>query len=70
MRLTRANNDAVRYACMHFHYAKAVPVNTIGYNVYNDANEWCGVVLFGTGANNSIGTEYNLPQGGYWSLCA
>ena len=70
MRLTRANNDAVRYACMHFHYAKAVPVNTIGYNVYNDADEWCGVVLFGTGANNCIGTEYNLPQGGGIGTCA
>ena len=68
MRLTRANNDAVRYACMHFHYAKAVPVNTIGYNVYNDADEWCGVVLFGTGANNCIGTEYKLPQGGVLEL--
>lgn len=68
MRLTRANNDAVRYACMHFHYAKAVPVNTIGYNVYNDGDEWCGVVLFGTGANNCIGIEYNLPQGGVLEL--
>lgn len=68
MRLTRANNNAVRYACMHFHYAKAVPVNTIGYNVYNDANEWCGVVLFGTGACNHIGVPYNLPQGGVLEL--
>lgn len=64
MKLTRATPQAVRYACMNYHYARAVPVNTIGYNVYNDADEWCGVVLYGTGANNQIGREYNLPQGG------
>ena len=63
MRLSIASNKAIRYACMNFHYAKAVPVNTIGYNVYNDDGEWCGVVLYGTGANNEIGTEYNLQQG-------
>lgn len=63
MRLTRANNKAIEFACKHFHYAKAVPVNTVGYNVYNDNNEWCGVVLYGTGANNNIVTEYDLKQG-------
>lgn len=53
MRLAKASAKAVRYACMHFHYAKAVPVNTLGYNVYNDDDEWCGVVLFGSGSNNN-----------------
>lgn len=68
MRLTKASTKAVRYACMHFHYAKAVPVNTLGYNVYNDNDEWCGVVLFGSGANNYIGNEYNLKQGQIFEL--
>ena len=63
MLLKRANKDAIKYACLKFHYAKSVPVNTFGYNVYNDKNEWCGVVLFGSGANNNIGKEYNLAQG-------
>lgn len=63
MRLTRATNSAIRFACLNFHYAKAVPVNTIGYNVYNAQDEWCGVVLYGTGANNNIGNQYDLPQG-------
>lgn len=48
---------------MKFHYAKAVPVNTIGYNIYNDSGEWCGVVLYGSGANHNLGNEYNLKQG-------
>lgn len=68
MRLTRATPKAIDYACKHFHYAKAVPVNTVGYNVYNGADEWCGVILYGTGANNHIGCEYNLPMGGCWNL--
>lgn len=63
MRLSVASNKAIRYACMNFHYAKAIPVNTIGYNVYNDKNEWCGVVLYGSGANQEIGSEYKLSQG-------
>lgn len=63
MRLTIANSKAVKYACLHFHYAKCVPVNTIGFNVYNDADEWCGVILYGTGANNHIGSAYNLGIG-------
>lgn len=63
MRLTYATPKAIDYACKHFHYAKAVPVNPIGYNVYNDADEWCGVILYALGANKSIGTAYGLKQG-------
>lgn len=68
MRLTRATPQAIRYACLHFHYAKAIPANTVGYNVYNDANEWCGVILYGTGATPNIGMPYNVPQGGVLEL--
>lgn len=68
MRITRANNKAIEYACKHFHYAKAVPVNTLGYNVYNQNDDWCGVVLYGIGANNHIGTEYGLNQGQVYEL--
>lgn len=63
MRLEIASHKAVKYACMNFHYAKAVPVNTFGYSVFNDNNEWCGVVLYGTGANNNLAMQYNLNQG-------
>lgn len=63
MRLTPATNEAIRYACLHYHYAKAVPVNTVAYNVYNDSDEWCGVILFARGANDRIGSEYGLLQG-------
>lgn len=63
MKITYATKEAVKYACLHFHYAKAVPVNTVGYNIYNDNGEWCGVILYGTGANNNIGNEFGLKQG-------
>jgi len=63
MRLEIASSKAIRYACMKFHYANSVPVNTFGYSVFNDENEWCGVILYGTGANNNIGKAYCLSQG-------
>lgn len=63
MRITRATNTAIRYACLNFHYAKAVPVNPIGYNIYNDNDEWCGVILYARGACPQIGKPYGLIQG-------
>lgn len=68
MRLEIASNKAIKYACLNFHYAKAVPVNTFGYSIFNDNNEWCGVILYGTGANNNLATEYNLKQGNVLEL--
>jgi hypothetical protein len=63
MRLEKASSKAIKYACMNFHYAKAVPVNCFGYSVFNDAGEWCGVILYGTGASVNIGKPYGLGQG-------
>jgi hypothetical protein len=63
MRLEKASHKAIKYACMNFHYAKSVPVNVFGYSVFNELNEWCGVVLYGTGANNNLAMQYNLKQG-------
>jgi hypothetical protein len=68
MRLEKASTKAIRFACLNFHYAKAVPVNTFGYLVFNDKNEWCGVVLYGTGANNNLAIQYNLKQGNVLEL--
>lgn len=63
MRITIASPKAIRYACHHFHYAKSVPSVQYGFNIYNDNNEWCGVICFGGGANNHIGCPYGLCQG-------
>lgn len=63
MRLEKASLKAINYACKHFHYSKSVPANPCGYNVFNDAGEWCGVILYAVGANRSIASPYNLRQG-------
>lgn len=68
MRITKATPEAIRYACTHFHYAKSVPANPVGYNIYNGKDEWCGVILYAMGATPNIGKQYNLPVGGVLEL--
>lgn len=63
MILKKASNKAIKYACLNFHYAKSIPVNVFGYSVFNKNKEWCGVVLYGTGANNNLAANYKLNQG-------
>ena len=63
MRLAKASGKAIRHACTYFHYSKSVPQIRLGYSVFNDTDEWCGVVLFSNGANPSIAKEFGLVQG-------
>lgn len=63
MRLTKANSKAIKKACIDFHYAKSIPAVQYAYNVYNDNNEWCGVVLYGGGANNNLAKSFSLHNG-------
>jgi len=63
MRLEKASSKAIKYACLNFHYAKAVPSVSLAYSVFNNLNEWCGVVCFGLGATNNIAKPYGLNQG-------
>ncbi len=66
MRLEKASYKAVEYACLNFHYAKRVPAQPMtGFAVFNNKNEWCGVVVFNIGIGN-ISKPYNLPNG---SVC-
>ena len=62
MRLEIASHKAIKYACINFHYAKSVPYASVGYSVFNDKNEWCGVVLFNRG-NINAGKTYNCKIG-------
>jgi hypothetical protein len=63
MKLELASAKAVRYACLNFHYAKAVPTVSLSFNVFNSKNEWCGVICYGKGANTNISKPYGLMQG-------
>ena len=68
MRLELASSKAVKFACMQFHYAKAIPVVRLAYSVFNKAGEWCGVITFGGGAGANMGKPYKLNQGQYLEL--
>lgn len=63
MRITKANRKAVEYACKHFHYAKSVPTVQYAYNVYNGDDEWCGVIVYSSGACPNISRPFGLAQG-------
>lgn len=63
MKLTKASHKAVKYACLNFHYAKAVPSVQLAYNVFNGSGEWCGVICYGAGATPNLVKTYNLKQG-------
>lgn len=63
MILKKASYKAIRYACMNFHYSKAVPLSQCAYSVFNSKNDWCGVIIYSIGANNSIAKPFGLNQG-------
>ena len=63
MRISKATYEASEYACTHFHYSKATPVISDSFNVFNDDDEWCGVIIYGLGANMYIATPYDKWQG-------
>ena len=68
MRLEKASYNAVKYACLKFHYAKTVPVTNISYSVFNNNNEWCGVICYGLGANFALGKAYGVVSGQFLEL--
>ncbi len=63
MRLELASYKAVKYACLTFHYAKAVPLSLCAFSVFNSAGEWCGCIVYSTGSNRHLGTKFGLRQG-------
>ena len=68
MKLEIASAKAIRFACMNFHYARAVPSCSLAFSVFNDAGEWCGVIAYGLGATPNIGSPYGLSQGHVFEL--
>ena len=63
MTISKGTYESAKYACLHFHYAEAVPVCQFVYNIWNDIGEWCGVIIFGGGATPNIANPYNKYQG-------
>lgn len=63
MRLELASYKAVKYACLKFHYAKAVPLSLCAFSVFNNAGKWCGCIVYSSGSNRHLGTKFGLKQG-------
>lgn len=62
IKLTLANAQSIKYACLNYHYAKRVPIVAIAFNVYED-DEYCGVICYGHGANHYIASSLNRFSG-------
>ena len=65
MRLEIASKKAVNYALMNFHYAKKIAPRATdsAFSVFNEKNEWCGVICFGLGASPNIHSPFGLNAG-------
>lgn len=66
--LKKATPEAVKYACLNFHYAKTVPSASYAYNVYNDKQEWCGTIVYGGGACKNIAKALGMRNGEVYEL--
>jgi hypothetical protein len=60
--IKKATPQQIRYACMNFHYAKAVPSAQIAFACYEN-DLFVGVIAYGGGANNNIAKSFGLLQG-------
>ena len=64
MRIAKASHEAVKYACIKFHYARRVPANySYAYNIYNDSEDWCGCIVFGIGSTVNIARFIGAESG-------
>ncbi|WP_239873981.1 hypothetical protein [Yersinia enterocolitica] len=57
-----ATHQAASFACLNWHYAKAVPVGKLVKVGAWEDGKFIGVVIFSRGANNHIGQPYSLQQ--------
>lgn len=62
MEIRKATRKQTVYACKYFHYAKRVPQAVYSYAIFNQGF-FCGVIVFGYGANPQIAKPFNLWQG-------
>jgi hypothetical protein len=62
LKIDWATNDAARFACLNWHYAKAVPVGKLVKIGVWENKKFIGCVLFGRGANKNMPKPYGLGQ--------
>jgi len=52
--------QAAKYAVMHWHYSKSMPMGKNNYIGVWEDEAFIGAVIFGTGASSSLGSPYGL----------
>lgn len=62
LRLDWCSHDAARLACERWHYAKIVPRNKLVKVGVWEGGAFTGVVVFGTGASDALGSPYGLTS--------
>ena len=62
LRIDWATHEAAKFACEHWHYSGCMPAGKLVKVGAWECGKFIGVVLFGRGANNNIGSPYNLNQ--------
>lgn len=62
LKLDWCSHKAAKYACQKWHYSRKMPAGKLTMIGVWEASEYIGCVLFGRGANNHIGSAYQLAQ--------
>lgn len=62
LRIGYATYKAVKWSCLNYHYAKAVPAGArVSYGVWEDG-KFVGTVIFSPGACRNLGSPYGLKM--------
>ena len=62
LRIDWATHEAAQHACKTWHYGKVMPAGKLLRVGIWENERYIGCVLFGRGANNNIGSRYQLEQ--------
>jgi hypothetical protein len=62
LKIDWASHEAAKYACLNWHYSKCLPVGKLVKIGAWENDKFIGVVIFGRGANKSLGEPYKLDQ--------
>jgi hypothetical protein len=62
LKIDWASHEAAKYACTNWHYNKCLPVGKLVKIGAWENDKFIGVVIFGRGANKSLGEPYKLDQ--------
>jgi hypothetical protein len=62
LRLDWCNHEAAKHAVHRWHYSRSMPAGKLARIGVWEGGVFKGVILFGRGANNHIGSQYGLDQ--------